>query len=316
MKFAAIDIGSNAIRLLIEEVHMDGKSFHIEKVSLTRVPVRLGEDVFKSGKISEEKIRQLSKTMRAFWYLMDVHQIEMFRACATSAMREATNRKEVIERVAGESNIRIELLSGDAEAQLIFSNYFAQNLNHDANYLYIDVGGGSTELTLIKKGKRIKGESFDLGTVRMLSGAVKKSTWEKAKKWIESEKIRNGNLTAIGTGGNINTLFKIQGKKPNETISISEILEQYNMLKSLSFDQRIVRMRLRPDRADVIIPACEIYLKLMGFAGINNMLVPKIGLADGIILDIFQIWKNDLQKKTSKSGAKRNTVENKIVKVK
>jgi exopolyphosphatase/guanosine-5'-triphosphate,3'-diphosphate pyrophosphatase len=312
VKFAAIDIGSNAIRLLIEEVHMDGKAYHIEKVSLTRVPVRLGEDVFKTGKISEEKIRQLSKTMRAFWYLMDVHQIEMFRACATSAMREASNRKEVIERIAAESNIRIELLSGDAEAELIFSNYFAQNLNHDANYLYIDVGGGSTELTLIKKGKRIKGESFDLGTVRMLSGAVKKSTWDKAKKWIESEKIRNGNLIAIGTGGNINTVFKIQGKKPNETISKNEISEQYKMLSALSFDQRIVKLRLRPDRADVIIPACEIYLRLMDYAGISSMLVPKIGLADGIILDIFENWKASQKKKAVKSVSKKTTIESRL----
>lgn len=291
---------------------MDGKAYHIEKVSLTRVPVRLGEDVFRDGKISEEKIRQLSKTMRAFWYLMDVHQIEMFRACATSAMREASNRKEVIERIAAESNIQIELLTGDAEAQLIFSNYFAQNLNHDANYLYIDVGGGSTELTLIKKGKKIKGESFDLGTVRMLSGAVKKSTWDKAKKWIESEKIRNGNLTAIGTGGNINTVFKIQGKKPNETISKNEINEQYKMLSALSFDQRIVKLRLRPDRADVIIPACEIYLRLMEYAGISNMLVPKIGLADGIILDIFENWKSSQKKKALKNSGKKTTVESRL----
>jgi exopolyphosphatase/guanosine-5'-triphosphate,3'-diphosphate pyrophosphatase len=309
VKFAAIDIGSNAIRLLIEEVHMDGKAFHIEKVSLTRVPVRLGEDVFKTGKISEEKIRQLSKTMRAFWYLMDVHKIEMFRACATSAMREASNSKEVIERVATEANISIELLTGEAEAELIFSNYFAQNLNHEANYLYIDVGGGSTELTLIKKGKKIKGESFDLGTVRMLTGTVKKSTWEKAKKWIESEKINKGNLIAIGTGGNINTIFKIQGKKPNETINIAEIKDQYNALKALTFDQRITRMRLRPDRADVILPACEIYLKLMDYAGINNMLVPKIGLADGIILDIFQHWKDEFKRKADKTEVKKTTIE-------
>ncbi len=312
MKFAAIDIGSNAIRLLIEEVHMDGKMFHIEKVSLTRVPVRLGEDVFKTGKISEEKIRQLSKTMRAFWYLMDVHRIEMFRACATSAMREASNNKEVIDRIANEANIRIELLSGDSEAELIFSNYFAQNLNHDANYLYIDVGGGSTELTLIKKGKKIKGESFDLGTVRMLTGTVKKSTWEKAKKWIQSENIRKGNLTAIGTGGNINTVFKIQGKKPTEAISVSEINEQYTMLKSLTFQQRITRMRLRPDRADVILPACEIYLKLMDYSGITNMLVPKVGLADGIILDIFQKWKEEYNRKNEKSAAKKTTIESKF----
>ncbi|MBX7053275.1 MAG: exopolyphosphatase, partial [Flavobacteriales bacterium] len=171
MKFAAIDIGSNAIRLLIEEVYQDGDEFHIEKVSLTRVPVRLGEDVFATGKISEEKTKQLVKTMRAFWYLMDVHHIEYFRACATSAMREAKNSAQVIEEVYREANIPIEILSGDTEAELIFSNYFAQNLNKNANYLYIDVGGGSTELTLIRKGKKVKGQSFDVGTVRMLSGA-------------------------------------------------------------------------------------------------------------------------------------------------
>lgn len=301
MKFAAIDIGSNAIRLLIEEVHLDGKNYHIEKVSLTRVPVRLGEDVFKTGEISEEKIRQLVKTMRAFWYLMDVHKIEIFRACATSAMREAGNRKEVLNRIHKEANIKIELLSGEEEANLIFSNYFAQNLNQNANYLYIDVGGGSTELTLIKKGKKIKGESFDIGTVRMLTGAVKKGTWEKVKKWIESEKIKHEKLVAIGTGGNINTVFKIQGKKPNETISAEEIQLQYDQLNSFTLDQRIVKMRLRPDRADVILPACEIYIKLMGYASIKDMLVPKIGLADGIILDIFEKWKNKSGKKTGKT---------------
>jgi exopolyphosphatase/guanosine-5'-triphosphate,3'-diphosphate pyrophosphatase len=296
LKFAAIDIGSNAIRLLIEEVHMDEGKYHIEKVSLTRVPVRLGEDVFKNGKISNEKIRQLVKTMRAFWYLMDVHQIEIFRACATSAMREAKNRKDVIDRVEKEANIRIEILSGDQEAGLIFKNYFAQNLNQAANYLYIDVGGGSTELTLIKKGKRIKGQSFNIGTVRMLSDAVEKSSWEKARKWIQSALEKEDKITAIGTGGNINTIFKIQGKKPAELLAFKDLQEQYEMLTSFTVEQRITRLRLRPDRADVIVPACEIYLRLMQYARIKDMLVPKIGLADGIILEIFSTWKASKEK--------------------
>ncbi len=292
MKFAAIDIGSNAIRLLIEEVHIDEGKYHIEKVSLTRVPVRLGEDVFTTGKLSKERIAQLVKTMRAFWYLMDVHNIEYFRACATSAMREATNKLEVLTRVELEANIRIEILTGDEEANLIFENYFAQNLNDKENYLYMDVGGGSTELTFIKGGKRIKAKSFELGTVRMLSNAVKNSEWTKAKAWVQDILPKNEKLMAIGTGGNINTIFKIQGKKPHELLNQKELNGQYSYLKSLTYDQRITRLKLKPDRADVIVPACEIYLKLMDAAGIKEMLVPKIGLSDGIILEIFNKWKN------------------------
>lgn len=300
MKFAAIDIGSNAIRLLIEEVHIHDKEYHIEKVSLTRVPVRLGEDVFTRGSISKEKTDQLVKTMRAFWYLMDVHNIEYFRACATSAMREATNRKDVIAKVTREANIKIDVLSGDEEADLIFNNFITQNLSKSGNFLYIDVGGGSTELTLIQNGKRIKARSFELGTVRMLSNAVKGNEWEKARKWIESSNLNSARLTAIGTGGNINTLFKIQGKKPTELLTRKEIQEQYQFLKSMSFDERITRLKLKPDRADVIVPACEIYLNLMQYAGIRDMLVPKIGLSDGIILEIFDKWKNS-QKRSQKA---------------
>jgi exopolyphosphatase/guanosine-5'-triphosphate,3'-diphosphate pyrophosphatase len=291
VKFAAIDIGSNAIRLLIEEVHIDEGRYHIEKVSLTRVPVRLGEDVFTKGKIGKQKVNQLVKTMTAFAYLMEVHDTAIYRACATSAMREAKNKRAVIKKVKEESGIEIELLSGDEEANLIFSNYFAQNLNTKANYLYIDVGGGSTELTLIKNGKRIKGQSFELGTVRMLSNAVDTKIWESARRWIQSSFKDNEVVTAIGTGGNINTLFKIIGKKPNQTISLTEIKEQYDTLRLLTMEQRITKLKMKPDRADVIIPACEIYLRLMGYANISNMIVPKIGLADGVILDLFENWQ-------------------------
>lgn len=275
---------------------MDGDQYHIEKVSLTRVPVRLGDDVFQTGILSENKIKQLVKTMRAFWYLMDVHGIEIFRACATSAMREAANRKEILKRVEKEANIQIEILSGDDEANLIFKNYFAQKLNDQADYLYIDVGGGSTELTIIKKGKRIKSQSFDIGTVRMLSSTVKKPVWESARNWIQSANSKSDKLTAIGTGGNINSIFKIQGKKQNEYLKIKELEDQYTMLNSHTVDQRITKLKLKPDRADVIIPACEIYLRLMGYAAIKEMIVPKIGLADGIILDIFNNWKNGVVK--------------------
>lgn len=291
MKIAAIDIGSNAIRLLIEEIHLVSGEYHIEKVSLTRVPVRLGEDVFTKGKIGKERLRQLVKTMKAFWYLMDVHKVEYFRACATSAMREATNKKEVIERVLREANLSIDILTGDEEANLIFANSFVQNLNREKNYLYIDVGGGSTELTLIKHGKRIKGKSFEVGTVRMLNDALDPGVWDKISKWIHSALDNTESVVGIGTGGNINTIFKIQGKKMSEGLFVNELKDQYKLLRSFTFEERITTLKLKPDRADVIIPACEIYMRISEMAGIREILVPKIGLADGIILDIFKNWK-------------------------
>ena len=294
MKLAAIDIGSIAIRLLIEEVRQFNGQIRIDKVSLTRVPVRLGEDVFTTGKISEERIRQLVKTMRAFWYIMDVHQVEMFRVCATSAMREAKNRKTVIETVEREANFKIEVLSGEEEADIIFSNYFSQNLNTKSDYLFIDVGGGSTELTLIKKGKRIKGKSFNAGTVRALTAGTDKSVWKSIDKWLSDQPQKGNNLIAIGTGGNVNTLFKLQGKKPQELLSISEIKNLYKQLVAVSIDERIFHYKLRPDRADVIIPACEIYVRIMEIAGVKNMIVPKIGLSDGMILNMAEQLKLEL----------------------
>ena len=294
MKLAAIDIGSNAIRLLIEEVREFNGQIRIDKVSLTRVPVRLGEDVFTSGRISEEKIRQLVKTMRAFWYIMDVHKVEMFRVCATSAMREARNRKTVIETVEREANFKIELLSGEEEADLIFSNYFSQNLNTKNDYLFIDVGGGSTELTLIRKGKRIKGKSFDIGTVRALTAGIDKSVWKSIAKWLSDQPEKVNNPIAIGTGGNVNTLFKLQGKKPQEMLSLTEIKSLHKQLGSVDLDERIFHFKLRPDRADVIIPACEIYLRIMELAGVKNMIVPKIGLSDGMILHMAEQLKLQL----------------------
>lgn len=288
MKIAAIDIGSNAIRLLIEEAQRHENQWRIDKVSLTRVPVRLGDDVFRTGRISDEKLRQLVKTMRAFWYLMDVHQVEMFRVCATSAMREAKNRKKVIETVEREANFRIEVLSGEMEAELIFKNYFQQNLNSKGNYVYLDVGGGSTEITLISKGKRVKGRSFDLGTVRSLAGGTDALVWNQVQQWLKSLKSTTNKRIAIGTGGNINTLFKLQGKKPNELLTLDELKTLYKVLQPLSVEERIFKFKLRPDRADVIIPACEIYIKILQLAGIKEMLVPKIGLSDGMILDMIE----------------------------
>ncbi|MEN9639446.1 MAG: hypothetical protein RLZZ262_1314 [Bacteroidota bacterium] len=292
MKIAAIDIGSNAIRLLIEEVRLQNNAYYIEKVSLTRVPLRLGDEVFTKGKLSKQKISQLVKTMKAFWYLMDVHSVEIFRACATSAMREASNRKQVVQRVEAEANVKIEILSGDEEAALIFENYFSQSLPKKGNYLYIDVGGGSTELTIIKQGVKIKSKSFEVGTVRMLAGSVDSTVWSKMKRWVESGVGDSKDIISIGTGGNINTLFKLQGKKTNELLTSSEIEHWLEELNARSMEDRIFHFKLKPDRADVIIPACKIYQRIMAYADSRKMMVPKIGLSDGIILDIFQRWES------------------------
>lgn len=293
MKFAAIDIGSNAVRLLIEEVHLVQNSYHIEKVSFTRVPIRLGADVFESGRIGDVKREQLIKTMKAFWYLMDVHDIEYYRACATSAMREAENQEKVIQKIKNEANIQIEAIDGDEEAGLIFSNFFTQDIDLKGDYLYIDVGGGSTEVTLIKKGKRVKSRSFSIGTVRMIKGKVSKKLWVEARKWIKKLVKQEDKLIAIGTGGNINKIFKQAGKKPSETIHKDEIQYIYEYIKSFTYDQRITKLRLRPDRADVILPAADIYYNFMNFAGITEMMVPKVGLSDGIILEQFEKWKDE-----------------------
>lgn len=290
MKFAAIDIGSNAVRLLIEEVFIEEDKYHIEKVSFTRVPLRLGDDVFKTGKISNKKGEQLVKAMKAFWYLMDVQGIEIFRACATSAMREAENQKQIVKKIKREANVKIEVIEGEEEAKLIFSNFFAQNVDPKGNYLYIDVGGGSTECTLIKKGKPITSKSFKIGTVRMLSGKVSKKDWVEARSWVSKLMKQEEKVTAIGTGGNINRIHKEAGKKYYETIHRDEIENTWEYISSFTMEQRITKLRLKPDRADVIIPAAEIYFNFMKFAGVKKMMVPKVGLSDGIILKLFRDW--------------------------
>jgi exopolyphosphatase / guanosine-5'-triphosphate,3'-diphosphate pyrophosphatase len=292
LKIAAIDIGSNAIRLLIEEIRIQDNKYYVEKVSLTRVPLRLGDEAFTKGKLSKGKIGQLVKTMKAFWYLMDVHSVEIFRACATSAMREATNRKQIIAKVLQDANVKIEVLSGDEEAGLIFENYFNQALPKKGNYLYIDVGGGSTELTIIKQGVKIKSKSFEIGTVRMLAGTMDKAIWNKIKRWVESDVVESERMVSIGTGGNINTLFKLQGKKTGELLTAGEIDHWLSVLSEKTNEQRIFDFKLKPDRADVIVPACHIYQKIMAYGFSKQMMVPKIGLGDGIILDIFQKWKS------------------------
>ncbi|MCB0760007.1 MAG: exopolyphosphatase [Flavobacteriales bacterium] len=290
MKFAAIDIGSNAVRLLIEEAVPGKKSFEIHKISLNRVPIRLGEDVFTKGKISEKKKVQLVKAMKAFWYLMDVHDIENYRACATSAMREASNGEQIIKYILKKANIRIDTIDGDQEADIIFSNFKRQHIDLTGNYLYIDVGGGSTEVTLIKHGERVTSKSFRIGTVRMLKEKVSKKHWVAARHWIQELASKEDHLIGIGTGGNINRIFKEAGKKSYERITSEEIEHVYEFIGSFSFRDRITKLGLKPDRADVILPAAEIYYNFMRFADVEELIVPRIGLADGMILGMVEDW--------------------------
>ena len=281
-KYAAVDIGSNAIRLLIVGVLKTNSVHKYRKISLVRVPIRLGQDVFLYKKISNEKLKLLLNTLKAFKLLMSVHNIDRYKICATSAMRESKNSKEVLKRVRKKLNLDINIISGKDEASII-ANVFAKDFNNHKNLLYVDVGGGSTELTIIDKGKIVESKSFKIGTVRILNNLVKKDTWGKYEEWIKKHtKIYNGILT-IASGGNANKLLKISGKEIGKPMSIKVIKEIYLELNKYSFEDRVIKLNLSTERADVIIPATEIYLKSMNFCKSNQIIIPRIGLADGII---------------------------------
>ncbi len=287
MKFAAIDIGSNAVRLLVSKVTELKREKYFQKVSFTRVPIRLGEDVFEKGKISDTKLKQLTRTMKAFWYLMDVQNVTDFRACATSAMREAKNRDEILQKIKTSANVDIEIITGAEEANLILGNFRHQKIDKKKSYLYIDVGGGSTELSIISDGKREKAKSFKVGTVRALKGKVKSSVWDEIEEWMEKQCAHLGGSMAIGTGGNINRLFKLSSSKHMQPLSLSELKKLNASLSAMSVEDRITEMRLKPDRADVITHASDIYIRLMEVAKVKNMIVPRVGLSDGIIIDLY-----------------------------
>jgi exopolyphosphatase/guanosine-5'-triphosphate,3'-diphosphate pyrophosphatase len=295
LKFAAIDIGSNAVRLLFCHVsELDGET-RFKKNSLIRVPIRLGEDSFSEKKISEKNATRLLKTMQAFKLLIDVHEPISFRACATSAMREATNGNEIVEKIARESGITIEIVSGKKEAEIIYSNHIEEHLEEDKAYLYIDVGGGSTELTLFRKRRIVASTSFNIGTIRILKQQVDKAEWEYLYAWISSNvsKIQEP-IFGIGSGGNINKIHSMAGKKSDKPVSYERIAEIYNDLKKYTYQQRIDLLGLNPDRADVIVPACEIFLNVMKHASVKKIYVPEIGLSDGIVHLLYEEHKRSL----------------------
>jgi len=293
-KFAAIDIGSNAIRLLTHNViEEEGKKTQFRKSALVRVPVRLGEDSFTKGKISEINEARMIKSMKAFRLLMEVAGVEEYRACATSAMREASNGEGIIEKIKNEAGVTIDLINGKQEAAIIASTDLKDLIKEDQSYLYIDVGGGSTEFTIFTNGKIKTSRSFKLGTVRLLNNIVKEETWVTLRKWIETNTDGLEKLSIIGSGGNINKLHKMSGRKEGQALSYIWLNAQYKFLDSLSYDDRISELGLNPDRADVIIPATRIFLSAAKWSGAKKIYVPKIGLSDGIIKTLYYSKKRD-----------------------
>lgn len=288
VKLAAIDIGSNSIRLLITNVIPTENYTYYRKVSMTRLPVRLGEDVFTEGKISKESIQRLTDAMQAYKYIMKVNGVEDFRACATSAMREAKNGIRTVRRIARKTGINIELIDGAEEARLVFESKMFDKINpEESNFLYIDVGGGSTELTLIIDNEIAASRSFKIGTVRILKGLVDEQEWANMQHWIAEKTADIPSLAMIGSGGNINKMHKISGKPLSEPLTQRYLSLQLKNIEKLTTQERVIQLGLNFDRADVIVPALRIYNNATKWAGAHRMYVPKIGVSDGITRDLY-----------------------------
>lgn len=283
LRYAAIDIGSNAVRLLIADISLGNQRYEFKKNTLIRVPLRLGDDAFLNKQISERKIDDMVKTMSAFKNLMDVYQVTHYIACATSAMREASNGKEIVKIIKRKANINLEIIEGHREASIIAANHIEESLDENRGYLYIDVGGGSTELTVFVNRKQVASKSFNIGTIRILDNQDKPETWEEMKEWVKVHTKTYKNMAAIGTGGNINKLFRMSDEKDGHPMSFTKLKNLYNDLNGYSLKERIRVFKLNADRADVIIPASEIYLTLMKWTGIKQIYVPRVGMVDGII---------------------------------
>jgi len=283
LRYAAIDIGSNAVRLLIADIKQNGKTVSFKKNTLIRVPLRLGDDAFLDKRISSKKIEELLKTMVAFRNLIDVYKVIDYMACATSAMREAVNGSEIVSLIKSEAGIDLEIVEGQREANIIYASHIEESLDRKKNYLYIDVGGGSTELSVFSKGEMIASRSFNLGGIRILDNQDKDETWAEMKDWVKHQAQTNKNLSGIGTGGNINRLFRMADQKDGTAVTFIKLKSIYDYLNSFSLKDRINVLGLNQDRADVIIPASEIYLSVMKWGGVKQIFVPRVGLVDGII---------------------------------
>ncbi len=289
MRLAAIDIGSNAARLLITDV-IEGPQGVPDfiKTVLVRVPLRLGFDVFDKGEISPEKTEKIIKTIKSYKLLLDVYEVKHLKAVATSAMRDATNAPDIIKKIKNETGVTISVISGQEEASFIYENHVAENMTSEESYLYVDVGGGSTDLTFFSDGKLIFKESFNIGTIRLLKNQVTEAAWDEMKEYITKKTKGHHHVTAIGSGGNINKVFSISRRKEGKPLELQLLRDYYKEFSSLSLSQRISLHKLREDRADVIVPALLIYINVMRWADADEIFVPKIGLADGLIHSLYE----------------------------
>lgn len=294
MRLAAIDIGSNAARLLINDVHASPQEkTEFIKVEMVRVPLRLGFDVFEKGAITPAKTEKMLKTIKAFQLLMEAYEVKHCKACATSAMRDAANGADMIKKIKQETGIAIQIISGQQEASYIYENHIAENLNTDESYLYIDVGGGSTELTFFSDGKLIFKESFNIGTIRLLKNQVTEAAWDKMKEFIKTKTKGFHHVTAIGSGGNINKIYSLSKKKEGRPLTLEILRDYYREFNALSVQQRMGLYKMREDRADVIVPALLIYINVLRWADAEEIFVPQIGLADGLIHALYEEVKGN-----------------------
>ncbi|MFM8241798.1 MAG: exopolyphosphatase [Crocinitomicaceae bacterium] len=288
MIYGAIDIGTNAARLLIGEIIQDRKKSFVKKISYTRIPLRIGDDVFDTGKISKHKLEAFVKTMKAFGLISEIFEVSKLRAVSTSAMREAKNAEKVIQKIKKETGIDLEIISGQEEAELIFGAFDLLNLPVDVPFLVIDVGGGSTEISVFEKGNRVASRSFDVGTIRMLKSKVNKNVWTEIKQWIQLYVDLSDEHQIFGTGGNINKVHKLLSEHDADSISLKDMRDLSDKLTFLSIEERMSEYKLKPDRADVIVPALEIYTYVLNELSAEKISVPKMGLSDGIIYDFYK----------------------------
>jgi exopolyphosphatase/guanosine-5'-triphosphate,3'-diphosphate pyrophosphatase len=288
VKLAAIDIGSNAARLLISEVITNNGKPQFNKLNLVRVPLRLGFDVFEKGEISKAKSGMIMQTMKAYAHLLSVYGVTHLKACATSAMRDARNSEDIIRKVKLETGIQINIITGDEEANYVYENHIAENLDTEHSYLYIDVGGGSTELTFFADSKLCYKESFNIGTIRLLKNMVTEKHWDEMRDHLKTNTKSKLPMIAIGSGGNINKVFSLSKKKEGKPLHLDLLRDYYKELSSFSIEDRIRVYHMREDRADVIVPALQIFINVMRWADINEIYVPKIGVADGLIQSLYE----------------------------
>ena len=287
-KFAAIDIGSNGVRMLISNViSKSKKKVFFQKNSLIRVPIRLGEDSFTSGSISDRNLMRLINAINAFKSIMNVHNVTYYKAYATSALREATNKSYIVKKVFENCKIKIEIIDGTKEAKIISKSNISTIISPDTVFLSIDVGGGSTEFSVMKKGKIISSRSFRLGTIRLLNNAVSNQVWEEVRNWIDKKTNSYNKITLLGSGGNINKIFSLSKTKEGKPLSRITFNKIFKQLESVSYFDRMIKYSLNPDRADVILPASRIFLKAFEWTSASKIYVPRVGLSDGIIKDIY-----------------------------